>query len=63
MGYRVHAVEDKFKVVEVKEGEVKDIETNLTEEKAKAMARALNFGGGFNGNTPDFFLARLEVSV
>ena len=35
--------------------------------KAKEMVRHLNFGGGFNGQTPAFFLANpqknLELSV
>lgn len=58
MGYRVHRVEDKFKVVEVNEGEVKDIVSGLDEAAAKTMARHMNFGGAFDGKTPDFFLNR-----
>lgn len=63
MGYRVHKDNDKFKVVEVVEGEVRDIETRLSESSAKDMSRLLNFGGGFDGWTPDFFLAKLSISV
>lgn len=63
MGYRVHKTDNKFKVVEVNDGEIKDIISDIKEEKAKAMARSLNFGGGFDGKTPDFFLNRFTVSV
>ena len=63
MGYRVHRQEDSFKVVEVIDGEVKDVAVNLTEEQAKEISRGLNFGAGFDGRTPDFFLNRLEASV
>lgn len=63
MGYRVHKQDDKFKVVEVVDGEVKEIAVGLPEAKAKEISRALNFGGGFDGRTPDFFLQRLPISV
>ena len=63
MGYRVHKQDDKFKVVEVTDGEVKDILINATEEMAKSLSRHLNFGGAFDGRTPDFFLQKLVASV
>lgn len=63
MGYRVHKQDDKFKVVEVVDGEVRDILTNMNEESAKEMSRNLNFGGGFDGWTPNFFLQTLAISV
>lgn len=63
MGYRVHRSDKTFKVVEVNEGEVRDVETELSEADAKTMARDLNFGGGFDGWTPDFFLSKCAVSV
>lgn len=62
MGYRVHRQDDKFKVVEVSNGEVKEVYTETTEEKAKAISKNLNFGGGFDGYTPNFFLGRLQIS-
>lgn len=31
--------------------------------KAKEMVRHLNFGGGFDGSTPAFFLAEREKSL
>jgi hypothetical protein len=63
MGYRVHHDNDKFKVVEVSNGEVKDIITGLTEATAKVISRNLNFGFGFDGRTPDFFLQKCEILV
>jgi hypothetical protein len=63
MGYRVHRDDDKFKVVEVNAGETRDVITKLTEKDAKTMSRNLNFGGGFDGWTPNFFLNKLQVSV
>lgn len=63
MGYRVHKDENKFKVVEVVDGETKNVMTELDEESAKEASRRLNFGGGFDGRTPDFFLNKLVVSV
>jgi hypothetical protein len=61
MGYRVHKQDDKYKVVEVNEGEVKDVATGLEEDKAKEISRGLNYGNGFDGFTPDFFCNRFEV--
>lgn len=63
MGYRVHKQDDKFKVVEVTEGEVKDVISNLSEAKAKKLSANLNYGGGFSGFTPDFFCRRLIATV
>jgi hypothetical protein len=63
MGYRVHRQDESFKVVEVSGGEVKDILTNVSQDKAKKVSRHLNFGGGFDSRTPDFFLQKLEVQV
>ena len=63
MGYRVHRQDDKFKVVEVNNGEVKDILSNLKQDDAKTISRALNFGFGFDGKTPDFFLQKLEIVI
>jgi hypothetical protein len=63
MGYRVHREDDKFKVVEVNDGEVRDIASGLDQAKAALMARHMNFGGAFDGWTPNFFLNRFQVSV
>jgi len=63
MGYRIHKADDTFNVVEVNEGEVRNISSSKDEAKAKTLQRHLNFGGGFAGWTPEFFLSRLVVSV
>lgn len=62
MGYRIHRGTELFKIVEVVEGEVKEITSNKDENKIRDLQRHLNFGGGFDGWTPDFFLQRLEIS-
>jgi hypothetical protein len=49
-GY-VHAT---YEVVETETNQV--IKTDLTKNEAKSMCRHLNFGGGFDGFTPGFFL-------
>ena len=63
MGYRVHRENDTYKIVEVNKGEVKDVERGCSEARAKEISKNLNMGGAFDGNTPDFFLNRFEVSV
>lgn len=32
--------------------------SNISNQTAKIMCNTLNHGGGFNGNTPSFFLAK-----
>lgn len=36
---------------------------NIRMSKAKEMVRHLNFGGGFDGHTPAFFLAEREKTL
>jgi len=43
-------------VVETKTDQV--IASSIPMPEAKEMVRHLNFGGGFNGNTPSFFLQK-----
>lgn len=38
------------------------IKTDMTQSEAKALVRHLNMGGGFDGNTPAFFLERLILT-
>lgn len=45
-------------VVENTTGHV--IKTDMTHGQAKTLCRHLNFGGGFDGFTPAFFLAKCE---
>jgi hypothetical protein len=44
-------------VLETKTGQY--IATNLNNMEARSMIRYLNMGGGFDGNTPSFFLERI----
>lgn len=61
MGYRIRNSENNFKIIEVNDGEVKDIYESENESKIRNMHKSLNTGGGFNGWIPDFFLQRLEL--
>ena len=50
-------------------GDILETKTNqivlkgLGMRKAKEMVRHLNFGGGFDGHTPEFFLAEREKTL
>lgn len=46
-------------VVEVPTGLT--IRSQVSVEEARALCRHLNFGGGFDGYTPSFFLQKLEI--
>jgi hypothetical protein len=50
-GYFLH------EVVETVTSQV--IKTDMTQSEAKNACRFLNMGGGFDGNTPSFFLERI----
>ena len=52
-------VEMAFNVVETQTDQV--IMTGLSQARAKQACRHLNFGGGFDGWTPQFFLSRIAV--
>jgi hypothetical protein len=43
-----------YEVVETETNQV--IKTDMTQSEAKSLCRHLNFGGGFDGFTPGFFL-------
>jgi hypothetical protein len=45
-------------VIEIKTGQV--IESGIPVKQAKELCRSLNFGSGFNGNTPAFFLQKTK---
>ena len=55
MGYTDSYVERGGDILEIKTDQV--VKKNLSIKKAKEMVRHLNFGGGFDGHTPAFFLA------
>jgi hypothetical protein len=59
VNYKLQAIDnDIFHVVEVTTDQV--IKDKINHREAKALCRHLNFGGGFDGNTPGFFLNKLE---
>ena len=52
-------VHPTYEVVET--GTRQIIKSDMRKEEAKSMTRHLNMGGGFDGFTPSFFLARIPV--
>lgn len=55
----VQTTHQVFDVVESKTSLV--IESNMNYDDARALTRHLNFGGGFAGNTPEFFIERIKI--
>lgn len=55
-GYVYHG----YDVVETQTGNV--VASDLQQSQAKATCRRLNFGGGFDGWTPAFFLQKTKIS-
>lgn len=47
-------------IVELKSDQT--IKDGMNEKEAKVMCRHLNLGGGFDGNTPDFFFNRITIT-
>jgi len=47
-------------ILETKTNQI--IKTGIDLKKAKEMIRHLNFGGGFDGETPTFFLSDIKKS-
>jgi len=62
MGYRVRTSESKFKIIEVNDGETKDVYESEDETKVRNIHKVLNSGEVFNGWIPDFFLQRFELT-
>lgn len=51
-----------IQLADVLEVETKQVIKNrVSVAAAKETCRYLNFGGGFDGNTPSFFLQKLEI--
>jgi hypothetical protein len=59
MNYKINENNGKFEIYEMPTKQ--SIKTFDTKEKAKALMRKLNFGGGFDGLTPPFFLKKVIV--
>ena len=47
-----------FHVIENESGHI--MKSGLSKAAAQALCRSLNFGGGFDGNTPAFFLEKIK---
>ena len=54
-GYEVSYVESSGDILETKTDQI--VKRGLGIRKAKELVRHLNFGGGFDGSTPAFFLS------
>jgi len=57
--YVKSAIVDRHDILEVKTGNI--IKTGLTQAVAKETTRKLNFGMGFDGWTPEFFLKQIPM--
>lgn len=58
MLYAIKPSKNSYEVVETQTGN--QVRVGLREPEAKKLCRHLNFGGGFDGFTPDFFLRGIE---
>ena len=54
MNYQLHNENNEFNIYETNTKQV--IKTLKTKDEGKKLIRHLNFGGGFDGYTPPFFL-------
>jgi hypothetical protein len=61
VNYKIVDENDTKSVVETNTSQT--IKSGLDEAEAKTLCRHLNFGGGFDGSTPPFFLAKIEKYV
>lgn len=59
---RGYVVAGEFTYEVVENGTRQVIKTDLSHNQAKALCRHLNFGGGFDGWTPPFFLQKIALS-
>lgn len=60
-GFETGYVERGGDILETKTNQI--VLKGLGMRKAKEMVRHLNFGGGFDGFTPEFFLAEREKTL
>ena len=58
VNYEVRDNNGKFDVYEIGTRQV--VKTYRSHIKAKDHCRQLNFGGGFDGNTPAFFMKKVQ---
>jgi hypothetical protein len=60
VNYKIQQVENVYEIIETQTGNI--IAGNLDQHQAKTTCRHLNFGGGFDGHTPEFFLQKTKIS-
>jgi hypothetical protein len=60
VNYKIQQVENVYEIIETQTGNI--IAGNLDQYQAKTTCRHLNFGGGFDGHTPEFFLQKTKIS-
>jgi hypothetical protein len=61
MKYKVNQNNNLFEVLEIPTKQV--LKSFPNREDARSMVRMLNFGGGFDGFTPTFFLKNVEIKL
>lgn len=59
--YVKSVVANRYDILETKTGHI--IKSDLSQNEAKEITRKFNFGSGFDGWTPQFFLSKLVLSV
>jgi hypothetical protein len=57
VSYKVINKSNVSDVLEIETNQI--IKNNIPTQKAKELCRHLNFGGGFDGHTPAFFLENI----
>jgi len=60
VNYKIQQVGNLYEIIETQTGNI--IAGNLDQQQAKTTCRHLNFGGGFDGHTPEFFLQKSKIS-
>jgi hypothetical protein len=60
VNYKIQQVENVYEIIETQTGNI--VAGNLDQHQAKTTCRHLNFGGGFDGHTPEFFLQKTKIS-
>ena len=60
VNYKIQQTENLYQVVETQTGNI--VANFLEQHQAKTTCRHLNFGGGFDGYTPEFFLQKTKIS-
>ena len=61
MNYKIVSYPNKFDVLETSTSHI--IGTYSLYKEAKDLLRHLNLGGGFDGNTPNFFMKKVKISA